>query len=322
MSFQKLFEEFIQMSNVLGNKFHLVQGAGGNTSIKHDGIMHIKASGNVLKDALKNNIFIPIPTGTDPFVKSFAHVGCVRPSIETSMHLILPHNVVAHVHSTHIIALSSLQNAECIFSEILSGLNWAYIPYVKPGLPLALEIEKLYGDFNSSPDILILGNHGLVVGASTPSAILEKIKLVVKKSLLLTRRIKTEKFDKNRMLSATPDGFEPVKYSSAHLMAYDGAAFDYASGGSLYPDHVVFLGRGVLNDCDESKELKTSELLLLRGSGAYLPFGSSEVKHEMAAALGAISLLIPPNKNLNYLSAKEESELVDWDAEAYRRSIN
>ena len=46
----------------------------------------------------------------------------------------------------------------------LRDFNWAFIPYARPGLPLANAIAPR---LKPGIDVLILGNHGLVVAAET-----------------------------------------------------------------------------------------------------------------------------------------------------------
>ena len=41
----------------------LVQAAGGNTSLKQNGVMRIKASGTWLRDAASKDIFVPVNYG-------------------------------------------------------------------------------------------------------------------------------------------------------------------------------------------------------------------------------------------------------------------
>lgn len=51
-------ENLSQLSAHIGADSLLVQAAGGNTSLKQDGVMWIKASGTWLKDAAEN-VFYP-----------------------------------------------------------------------------------------------------------------------------------------------------------------------------------------------------------------------------------------------------------------------
>ena len=53
-------ENLSQLSARIGADPLLVQAAGGNTSIKQDGVMWIKASGTRLKEASSKNIFVPL----------------------------------------------------------------------------------------------------------------------------------------------------------------------------------------------------------------------------------------------------------------------
>ena len=58
-----LAEELKKLSNLsedLGKNLNLIQGAGGNTSVKVDGVLWVKASGYWLSDANKKNIFVPV----------------------------------------------------------------------------------------------------------------------------------------------------------------------------------------------------------------------------------------------------------------------
>src|SRR5260370_35136201 len=80
------------------------------------------------------------------------------------MHAVLPHRVVIHVHSANTIAWAVREDAPGQLKHRLDGVRWQWIPYVASGLPLALEIQKALS-CSSGFDGLVLGNHGLVIGA-------------------------------------------------------------------------------------------------------------------------------------------------------------
>jgi rhamnose utilization protein RhaD (predicted bifunctional aldolase and dehydrogenase) len=86
----------------------------------------------------------------------------LMPSIETVMHAILPHRVVLHVHSVNTLASAVRWDAPERLKSQLRGLSRQWVPYARSGLPLAREIERALGR-SSAFDILVLGNHGLVV---------------------------------------------------------------------------------------------------------------------------------------------------------------
>src|ERR1700687_2751354 len=78
------------------------------------------------------------------------------------MHAILRHRVVIHVHSIkHLVWAIRLDGPDQL-KERLAGLQWQWIPYASSGIPLAREIEKAVAGAPKT-DVLILGNHGLVV---------------------------------------------------------------------------------------------------------------------------------------------------------------
>ena len=93
-----------------------------------------------------------------------------RASIETAMHAVLPHRVALHLHSVNTIAWSVRQDARVRLEHQLDGLRWQWISYVPSGLALAREIEKALSA-SADTDVLILGNHGLVIGADDCGAV-------------------------------------------------------------------------------------------------------------------------------------------------------
>ncbi len=155
----------------------LVQAAGGNTSLKDDGVMWIKASGTWLKDAASRDIFVPVDQAALvdalaqrdpaadaclPFVRADLNSTGLRPSIETSVHALMPHRIVVHVHCVNTIAWAIRGDAEERLAERLREFAWAFVPYARPGLPLA---EAIAARQRPGIDVLVLGNHGLVVGS-------------------------------------------------------------------------------------------------------------------------------------------------------------
>src|SRR5262245_29135070 len=121
----------------------LAQASTGNISIKLDGMLWVKASGKWMARADHDDFLIPLHLGevcdclgrAENPAEHFA-----RTSIETSMHAVLPHRVVLHVHSINAIAWAVRVDARAQLAERLAGLRWQWIPYVHSGLPLAGEI--------------------------------------------------------------------------------------------------------------------------------------------------------------------------------------
>src|SRR5882724_2097329 len=164
-----------RLSARIGANLDLVQAGGGNTSLKDNGTLWVKASGMWLVDAERQPMFLPVTMrdilrcveDSVDYVADYGSTaggtgGALRPSVETAMHAVLPHRVVVHVHSVNTIAWAVRLDAPQCLETRLAGLRWAWIPYVHPGLILAQRIRDV---LDSRPDVLILGNHGLVVAS-------------------------------------------------------------------------------------------------------------------------------------------------------------
>src|ERR1700736_4521979 len=135
-----------QLSSRIGHNLNLVQAGGGNTSLKDNGYLWVKASGKWLVRAMEEDIFLPVPQAdilrcmaeNREYVQEYltSSGATLRPSVETSMHAVLPHRVVVHVHSVNTIAWAVRKDACEAIADRLNGTRWAWIPYVHPGLVL------------------------------------------------------------------------------------------------------------------------------------------------------------------------------------------
>src|SRR6266536_981296 len=173
-----VLNELRRMSARVGRNILLVQGAGGNSSVKHGDVLWVKASGTWLADAEDKDIFVPVSlsgaraalaNGDERMPLAPGHAeSSLRASIETSLHALMPHPVVLHVHSVNTIAWSVRSDAGDEFAARLRGLAWRRLEYHHPGLPLAQAVRQSLAQ--GPADVLILGNHGLVVGAATCEA--------------------------------------------------------------------------------------------------------------------------------------------------------
>ena len=130
------FRALRELSAALGADPLRTQGAGGNTSIKRDGVMWIKASGTWLADALAQDIMTPVRLDPlrkaiadgDPraaaavdFVDAQLNASGLRPSIETSVHAIIPSPVVVHIHCVNTIALAVRHDGEALVARTLEA---------------------------------------------------------------------------------------------------------------------------------------------------------------------------------------------------------
>jgi rhamnose utilization protein RhaD (predicted bifunctional aldolase and dehydrogenase) len=321
--------ELAAFSAAIGSDPEQVQAAGGNTSLKADGLLWVKASGLWLADATTRDIFVPVGLGAvlqgvaddapDPVsgaVVAALNPEGLRPSIETTLHGLLPHSVVVHTHSVRTIALAIRQDSEAQIAGRLAGLRWAWVPYCKPGLPLTRGVA---GHLGRAPvDVLVLGNHGLVVGAASVSeahALLADVE----------RRVDAPavRLELDRPRTPAPAGTRLPRHAAVQALARDPLRRARACGGSLYPDHVIFLGpaAAALDPAAPVAE-SASKLLLAPGHGAFLSADAGVSADELALCLALVLERVPPEAALRYLTAADEAELLDWDAEKYRQELS
>lgn len=314
------FSALTDFSSRIGNNPLLTQGAGGNTSIKIADAMWIKASGQWLADAKHQEIMVPVAlkamraaykAGEDVENSSRFLAGetTLRPSIETAMHAVMPQPVVIHVHCVETIAVSVRQDARPLLTEKLKGLDWAFIPYVRPGQKLADAIVLQPGH-----DIYVFGNHGLTVGAETVAA---AEALMMQVNLRLSGYLRDVCPPDQAALArlSTGTNYRPAP-AEISTLGVDPASLRVARAGSLYPDHVIFLGCGVSEQIDAGQPL-----VLVPGSGVLLKQDSQPAVMAMSRCLADIALRIPPDAALCALTQKDEAALLGWDSETYRQTL-
>lgn len=321
----------------------LVQAAGGNTSLKQDGVMWIKASGTWLQQAQERDIFVPVAIEPllaalerdDPacesctdFVRADLNSVGLRPSIETTVHASFAHRIVVHVHCIETISWAVRADAEALLAPRLSAFRWAFIPYRRPGLPLAKEIRKrLKADTN----VLVLGNHGLVVAAETVGEAADLLRDVVR---ALVRPARTAPPADRAALEhlAQNSLYEPARDPASHGFAVDMVSLAQARKGTLYPDHIVFLGAGLaVAEAGESPRAAAErvglagrpepKLIAVPGKGVLLPRDASPAVLAMARCLADVTARLGADDPVRALTLDDELALVNWDAEKYRQSL-
>jgi rhamnose utilization protein RhaD (predicted bifunctional aldolase and dehydrogenase) len=335
------FHALRELSAVLGADPLRTQGAGGNTSIKRDGVMWITASGTWLADALSQDIMAPVrldplrkaiadgdtraATAVD-FVDAQVDASGLRPSIETSVHAIIPSPVVVHIHCVNTIALAVRRDGESLARERLrphADLALAFVPYRKPGLPLAYAIaERLMKDTN----VFVLANHGLVVAGGSVVGVADRIERVCE-AFCAPARVAPRGAEN---LAAIVEGtdYRLPQDPAVHAIALDPKSLTIARRGSLYPDHVVFLGSDLAEPSVDGGRLRAPPkgrgpplMMVLPGLGVVLHRSISKNAEAMARCLADVAARIPDEAPIRVLTGAEEEELMNWEAEAYRQSI-
>src|ERR1700704_7213067 len=139
--------DLLELAAGLGWDPLAIQGPGGNISLKRDGVMWVKASGTWMMEATARSILVPVDIAAvldglaadDPacetcsaFVRHDLVHSPLRPSIETTLHAVMPQRVVVHVHCVETISIACLSDAAERLGGPLTGLNWGFVAYVPP----------------------------------------------------------------------------------------------------------------------------------------------------------------------------------------------
>jgi rhamnose utilization protein RhaD (predicted bifunctional aldolase and dehydrogenase) len=269
----------------------------------------------------------PRAAAATDFVNSDANPSVLRPSIETSVHAIIPSPVVVHIHCVNTIALAVRRDGEALVRERLRphvdvALAWA--PYRKPGLPLAQAIaDRLRSDTN----VFVLANHGLVVGGETVAEVADRIQRVCEALSAPARAAPQTDFER---LASIVDGtdYRLPHDPAVHAVALDPKSLTIARSGSLYPDHVVFLGPGLMEASVDGGRLRPPPesrrsplMMALPGLGVVLHRSTSKNAEAMARCLADVAARIPEEAPIRVLTSAEEQELMNWEAETYRQSV-
>jgi len=207
----KALAELIKISRGTGGDPTLVQGGGGNTSVKTaDGkYMYIKASGTALKDMNEKQGWRRLRVGSALSIvrdKSIAQLdtqkreievvnrlllACddsvktiARPSVEAHLHACLDKCVI-HLHPSAAGAYVNARHGKAKLEKLFKAesLPPLWVPYTDPGYMLAKRIARLvdsYQDqFGKMPAILFLEKHGLFITAKTATSALRLVRRVM-----------------------------------------------------------------------------------------------------------------------------------------------
>src|SRR5918996_1197467 len=185
-------DELIRRSNRLGSDPGNTNYGGGNTSAKalvedqltgeDIELMWVKGSGGDLGTMTAEGLSTLIVERIRSLKKLYRSgsqedemhemlafclygAGGAPPSIDTSMHGLLPAPHVDHLHPDDIIAIAASADGEELTKRCF-GEEVAWVPWRRPGFELALQIERL-AEGRQDLKGVILGGHGLTTWAQT-----------------------------------------------------------------------------------------------------------------------------------------------------------
>lgn len=188
MDIVTLHEQLIELSNRFGSQVEYARAGGGNASVKHDGVLHIKPSGTTLA-SLRDEELVPLridvlldaltsdpPEEGDPVMAAAAAARLGdpdgrRPSVEILFHALMPEALVLHLHPLVANAVTCNEQGRALTEQLL-GRAALWVDYIDPGVPLARGIADARRAHERrtdepAPAITMLGNHGIIVAGDS-----------------------------------------------------------------------------------------------------------------------------------------------------------
>jgi len=296
----KALSELIRISKAVGNDSSLVQGGGGNTSVKTaDGkYMYIKASGTALKDMsekagwrrmrldsvlsiINDKSVSKLETHTREIeVVNRLLLACddnvtgpARPSVEAHLHGFLGKCVI-HLHPSAVGAYVNAKNGKAKLEKLFKNekLPPLWVPYTDPGFTLAKKISKLVADyqnrFDKKPEILFLEKHGLLISAGSPDGALQLVRTVINRC---NSKLKRHQTQDTRLKTKPPTAQDITAAKSAIRKAYFEATGEHTQIGYFYDDEIAaFLAQRDAEEMLSAGVLTPDELVYANGPAMWV----------------------------------------------------
>ena len=186
----------VSLSRRYGSDPRWVIAGGGNTSVKDDSRLAIKASGRPLGELTADDLVemdrpklaailekdYPSDTArreaqalADLMDARAPGQGELRPSVETLMHDAFSQPLVVHTHPTAVNALTCAVDAPYVAQELF-GEDLVWVDDVNPGYVLGIVVAQRVSQFREDhgrePWLMLLRNHGLVIAGETEQQII------------------------------------------------------------------------------------------------------------------------------------------------------
>ncbi len=273
--------QLIELSRDFGSDPEYVNGTGGNTSFKDKKNIWVKASGIPLGTISKDEFVVldrgrldaisKTDYGEDRSVRderigsdlkaASVDPGGLIPSVETLLHNLFEYPFVVHTHPTLVNGMLCSRRSGEIAREIF-GKEVLYIEYSDPGYLLfrrvEAELKKIASKNERRPSVMLLQNHGVVVGGDTCddvrdiySMIIQKVSKYSSRTLPSSERCEPGRYSRSfiRAVEELPEmkGRSVLFYGSelADHFIRDSRSFAFVSR-PLTPDNVINCGANYL----------------------------------------------------------------------------
>ena len=353
-------KNFINISKYAGERFDLVQAAGGNSSVKisSNSEMLIKASGFLLSDVREGIGYSKVlTTSVAHIVRNKKIINSVnkreresiaskllkkatidkinRPSIETLLHSLLL-KYTLHTHPIVVNMIVAKKNWKDELNSIFFDEQIAFVDYQTPGIELAIALYNELKRFDKIPKIIFLQNHGLIITSNNEAEI-----------KLLTEYVldKIEKYFKIEMINYKLTNAISLLFSSFE----ESSNVSYLSEDMILnqqlkknkklffktpfcPDTFVYCGINpiIIKSLSEVEAIRAYQIkhhelpkVIIYNKNILFRAPSIKKAREIEEVLKFHIMVLEQNKDkqLEFLETKELNYLSNWEAEKYRQKL-
>lgn len=331
---------FFKLIEKIGNSFFWSQSSGGNISWKDGNTLWVKASGTSLRDVNEKEIFVPVDLShlskqiqsenfhVTPILVSKTHL---RPSIETYLHAIISSKIVFHLHPIKLLGYLVRLNGEDEVHNIYRGrLSVGVLDYCLPGPLLAKKLFLFLKEANL-PDLILLKNHGIIIHGNSKEEVQYNLEVI---DNLLPNYIfhsplneQISQVDIPNLINKNGLSYQKIDNEFVQNLALNMELFEIVKDKwALYPDHVVYLGAKPncyesVNDFMLSNDFLNSQIIFIKCVGVFSGEKVDENVLQMLICYYEVIIRQEKKDLLVTLDDNDVSDLINWDAEKYRRTL-
>ena len=260
-------DHLIDISKRYGSDSAYVLLGGGNTSMKADGVLYVKASGHALGSidaggfvrmdlAKLDQIWHKQYSSDDQKREDEVLADMMacrlegevsRPSVEALLHALLPFTYVVHLHPALVNGITCSQGGEEATTRLFPSALW--VELVKPGFILAKTVKERMGE--TAYPMIFLENHGIFVGSDTIEGIegiYEEVMNTIETAVERKPDFTPVAYDEGAVASITAvlegaSGQKVLFETNAEVRSFLANANSFGPVASSFtPDHIVYAG--------------------------------------------------------------------------------
>jgi rhamnose utilization protein RhaD (predicted bifunctional aldolase and dehydrogenase) len=314
--------EINTLSYMIGSQPSLTQGAGGNVSVKLGESMLVKSSGKLMSTSLNKDIWTRVKIDDELLSDCLKHESepiwtfqGERPSIETSFHMYFATKYVVHYHPMHLMPELTKVDFYSKFSEHFHHLKTYPINYVKPGIKITKKLSEFDID-RSQNCVVLLQNHGIIIASDCIREIIATIAEIE----LYAVSSQNQFIDQSEPSKDRYDGFIDIATLIPNFRQIN-KIDDIEEFWALTPDHLVFLGPKPIFLSEHS--INDAPYFFNHDGSVFLRVET--LNEQLISLLNSfcftVSAIHKSKYEHNFLNQSEIYELLNWDAEHYRKKI-